>query len=87
MTKVTVVHNSGLNRKCEISSYLHCGRCLREKPKNQNPAQWARLNVGLTPDGHIQVWCERHNVNVDLMQLTTEPVAGVKVTNDCGHED
>lgn len=85
MAKVSVVHDNALKAKEEIMSYLHCRMCLREKPADVSPVQWARLSVGITPQG-IQVWCVRHNVNVDHMKLTTEPVKGVRITNDCGHD-
>lgn len=48
---------------CEIRAYAHCVQCMREKPQNVSPAEWARLSVGATPVG-VQVWCVRHNVNV-----------------------
>lgn len=86
MAKVSVVHDNGIKVREEIVSYLHCKLCLREKPGNVSPMEWARLNVGLTAQGHIQVWCTRHNVNVDLMKLTTDKVEGVRITNDCGHD-
>jgi hypothetical protein len=71
MAKVSVVHDGKLTRKLDIVSFLNCGRCLQEKPSDVSPSEWARLNVGLTPDGSVQVWCVRHNVNVDHMTLTT----------------
>lgn len=46
-----------------IVSFMHCSQCLREKPANKSPREWARLNVGWTRDG-LQVWCVRHNLNV-----------------------
>jgi hypothetical protein len=71
MAKVSVIHDAKPTRKCDIVTFFHCGRCLQERPANITPAEWARLGVGLTPDGSIQVWCVRHNVNVDHMTLTT----------------
>jgi len=84
--KVRVVHNNKITESEQVVSYLHCGKCLREKPADVSPMHWARLNVGITAKGDIQVWCTRHNVNVDLMHLTTDKVEGVRLTNDCGHE-
>jgi hypothetical protein len=43
--------------------YLHCGRCLDERPDGESPRDWARLSVGYTPIG-VQVWCNRHDLNV-----------------------
>ncbi|MDP2661328.1 MAG: hypothetical protein Q8R28_11435 [Dehalococcoidia bacterium] len=50
-------------RTNEISAFLHCGKCLREKPPGLSPREWASLEVGYTPQG-LQIWCERHEVNV-----------------------
>ena len=68
MKKITVIHETGFEQNCEITSYMHCSLCLQEKPEDVSPAEWARLNVGMTPKG-IQVWCVRHDSNVDHMQL------------------
>jgi hypothetical protein len=46
-----------------IGAYLHCGKCLEERPLGQSPRDWARLSVGWTDKG-LQVWCARHDVNV-----------------------
>jgi hypothetical protein len=32
-------------------------------PDGESPASWARLSVGFSKEG-MQVWCERHNMNV-----------------------
>jgi hypothetical protein len=47
----------------EIGRYFHCAECLREKPDDQSPGEWARLAVGFTNAG-VQVWCTRHDRNV-----------------------
>ena len=46
----------------EIIQYLHCGQCLIEVAKRQEPIE-QRLEVGWTKLG-IQVWCKRHNMNL-----------------------
>lgn len=53
------------------ANYLHCMRCMFELPRGKSPALWARLSVGVLPDG-LQVWCERHDaevVRIDFAQL------------------
>jgi hypothetical protein len=47
----------------EIRAFIHCNLCLEERPPDQSPMEWARLNVGTTPAG-FQVWCVRHDANV-----------------------
>lgn len=51
-----------------IKAYMHCGKCLEEKPADQSPKEWARIQVGFTKRG-IQVWCNRHEINVMHMDL------------------
>ena len=56
-----------LERGCaatnEIVQFLHCGLCVKEKPANISPRDWAKLEVGWTAVG-IQIWCCRHECNV-----------------------
>ena len=47
----------------QIEMFLHCGLCLKEKPADVSPSDWARVEVGWTPHG-IQIWCRRHEANV-----------------------
>jgi hypothetical protein len=47
----------------EIQSYMHCRLCMSDIPDDVSPQEYARLEVGCTPNG-IQVWCTRHDVNV-----------------------
>jgi hypothetical protein len=52
----------------EIQMYLHCAQCLREKPPNVSPQEWARVQAGWTTQG-IQIWCVRHDKNVMHMDF------------------
>lgn len=51
-------------------SYLHCGRCIREKPDDQSPEEWARLSVAATDTG-LLVRCVRHDAEVAHFELKT----------------
>lgn len=51
-----------------IQLYFHCSLCLDEKPEDQSPQEWGRLEVGWTKQG-IQIWCKRHDVNVMHMNF------------------
>lgn len=86
MAKINLVHESNRNEPCQIIQYLHCGQCLKEKPADQSPETWAHLTVGTTRLG-VQIWCVRHKCSVDHIKFTTEPVAGIKLSNDCGHDE
>lgn len=46
-----------------IQAYMHCSRCLKERPDGVAPKDWAKLSIGFTNEG-LQVWCNRHNINV-----------------------
>lgn len=52
-----------ISNENQIETFLHCGRCLREKPPNVSPREWASIEVGMTPQG-MQIWCKRHEVNI-----------------------
>lgn len=51
-------------KKKAIAMFMHCQKCLRSKPGNHSASSWSNLEVGLTPAGHLQVWCRRHNEHV-----------------------
>lgn len=66
--RIQFVHRSGEKRRNLISTYMTCKRCWNEKPADQSAAEWARLNVGFTDKG-LQIWCARHNCNVDDVEV------------------
>jgi hypothetical protein len=47
----------------EIVAFFHCAQCLKERPEDIAPRDWAQLEAGWTKQG-IQVWCKRHELNV-----------------------
>lgn len=57
-TKVTKLPNTN-----GIRVFMHCKRCLRERPEDKSPQEWRQLDVGFTKEG-LQVWCTRHDMNV-----------------------
>ena len=52
-----------ISNENEISMYLHCGKCLGDKPDHISPMEWAATQAGFTPQG-IQIWCNRCECNV-----------------------
>lgn len=60
--------------KNEIGSFIHCKKCLSELPPDESPASWARLSVGWTKLG-LQVWCERHDINVIHLDFQGQKVS------------
>lgn len=71
--KVQVVHETSADAPLQIKFFMHCAKCLDEwkntdKGAGESPASYARLNVGPTDKG-VQVWCVRHNCNVDTWDM------------------
>jgi hypothetical protein len=52
----------------DIVAYLHCKKCLEERPPELSPMEWSRVQVGWTVKG-IQIWCNRHELNVMHMDF------------------
>lgn len=66
-----------------IEQYAHCGECLREKPDDIAPVDYAKYSIGITKDkSYVQVWCEHHQGEVALLQLATP----LDITNSCNCE-
>jgi hypothetical protein len=43
----------------KIRLFFHCKGCAPAKPANLSMRDWARLEVALTVDNKISVWCIR----------------------------
>ena len=47
----------------EIEAFLHCNKCVEEKPDTISMREYSAYEVGWTPVG-LQMWCKRHECNV-----------------------
>jgi hypothetical protein len=74
--KLKLYHDSRISQPNETEMFLHCQQCLGELPRGESPMEWARLSVGITAAGAIQVWCVRHGGNVDI--IGSPPRPGIK---------
>lgn len=55
-----------------IDLYAHCNECMKEIPDDIAPFEYSDLSIGLTKSkDYIQVWCERHNMEVALLALAS----------------
>lgn len=63
MARVFGREDPTISNEMKIVGFLHCMKCLEQKPKHVSPEGWARLNFGVTEIG-VQVWCVRHGINV-----------------------
>jgi len=52
-----------ISNENQIVSFMHCAKCLAEKPSHLSPREWGANEVGFTAQG-IQIWCKRHECNV-----------------------
>lgn len=66
--RVKVVHDDNVLAVAQGTTFLNCAQCLQELPKGVSPAGYAQQQVSLTTAG-IQVWCNRHDCNIDHMTL------------------
>lgn len=71
MSRSTIIVSPDTNptRPNRITAFCHCTTCGDLRPPEISPAQWARLSIGVTDDGLIQVWCERCHLNVAVFTI------------------
>lgn len=62
----------------KIVSYMHCRQCLSELPADQSPQSFADYSVGFTHHG-IQVFCNRHQLNIANVDLSAVDPDDVRV--------
>lgn len=53
----------------EIALYIHCRKCLEEKPEDLSPQEYNRTESGITYDGYLRVDCVRHDLIVAAFPL------------------
>lgn len=46
-----------------ITLFLNCSRCGQEMPEGEVFANFAQLEIGITPTS-LQIWCQRHDSEV-----------------------
>lgn len=71
---IQFVHDSSIDTESQITMFIHCGKCLKERPEGITPREWARTQTGFTANG-FQVWCTRHDVNIDNVEVRLAPTA------------
>lgn len=78
-TPVQFVHDHNINTPEQIGAYLHCSKCLAERPPDQTPREWSRLQIGWTTHG-FQVVCTRHDCNVTntIVRVNPDHTDGVR---------
>jgi hypothetical protein len=70
---------------CQIVTFLHCAQCMDDRPDGQSPRDWARLDVGLTADRRLQVWCVRHDREVRTFRPAPSDIRGLSGCHRCGN--
>lgn len=59
-----------------IEVFFHCANCIKDKPQDVSPREWARLEAGWTVKG-IQVWCARCEMNIINLDFKGEKVGTI----------
>ena len=60
----------------DIISFFHCGECLKERPDEFSPREWAQIEVGWTKKG-FQIWCKRHEMNIANFDMEGHKVSTI----------
>lgn len=56
--------------------FIHCRQCVTNLPRGKSPAEHARLQVSMSHDGQITIWCVRHDLEVGSFKLAEVPDMG-----------
>jgi len=67
--KFRAIYDTDFTVPKQGNAYMHCGRCLREQPVGTTPEEWARQQLAVTKEGHFQLWCTRHDINIALIRI------------------
>ena len=55
--------NRNIPNTLKILQYLHCRKCITQKPLGVSMSEWGGYDIGWTKLG-LQVWCKKHNCNM-----------------------
>lgn len=72
MSTIHVEYDADPDNPELIENYMHCVSCFQEMPPGEIPQTWARVNVGILPDGRLQVWCVRHKCNICIISFSIQ---------------
>lgn len=78
--KIVVEYDTDPCTPENIKSYMHCAMCMaewRQDSQGLSPREYARTQVGIMPDGNLQVFCTRHDCNVAVLKLSCIAQGGV----------
>jgi hypothetical protein len=48
----------------DIQFYFHCKKCINERPAKISMSKFSTISVGITFSGQIQIWCNRHQMEI-----------------------
>lgn len=68
VSPVQAIYHSDPSEPCGISAFVHCAKCLAEKPQDVSAAEWSRTQMGPHAKGY-QIWCVRHDCNVAVIEI------------------
>ncbi len=55
----------------QIVDFINCPQCVEEikEDGDVNLSDYSHLEIGVTDEGRIQVWCHLHQINVMLFRM------------------
>lgn len=72
----------------DIVMFMHCEFCIKEKPEDVSPADFASFEVGMTKSGKLVIYCKRHKYIAGEFTLKNPPAMGTCMCGNplCGQE-
>lgn len=68
----------------DIVMFMHCEDCIKEKPENVSPAEYANFEVGIAKNRKLVIYCKRHERIAGEFTLKNPPAIG---PCQCGNPD
>lgn len=68
----------------DIVMFIHCEFCMKERPDNVSPSEFASFEVGMAKNRKLAIYCKRHKLIVGEFTLKNPPPLG---PCQCGNPD
>jgi len=74
-----------------VYAYWHCIDCIEELPAHVSARDYSHISVGVTNQGDLIVWCDRHDQQI--LKIDNETVqkelqeAGMSACPHCGETE
>lgn len=68
-TRIQAVYDTSSDVPDTGHQFMHCAKCLSERPEDQTPREWARQQLSVLGDGRLQLRCTRHDLNIATIRF------------------